>query len=156
LSIIVVLAFSIEINAATVPVTEFCKSVKGYEKSIENFNSITQGFNDKKWELIEPFVDDDISLFRIEEKTKKTHKKTKAEYKKHLETDAWTRDPKWTNAICEPVDVTSDLVKVVVTYDFTFNKPPSGNRVTGPAFAAMYFIRGNNKLIDFTAGSLPR
>lgn len=149
----IVIVYGTPVPAAVI---EHCQPVKAYTPIIENFNSITEGFNQQKWDLIDPYADNDVSLTRIEEKMKKTHKKTKPEYKSHLENDAWKRNPKWSNVICEhPVDVTADLVKLIVTYDFTFDKPPSGSRTTVPAFAVMYFKK-DGMLVDFTVGSLPK
>jgi hypothetical protein len=142
--------------ASGVSVKDYCKPVQGYEQIIEHFNSITQGFNDKNWGLIEPFTDKDISLTRIEEKTKKTHKKTKDKYKDHLENDAWKRNPAWSNVTCDVNDVTNELVKLVATYDFTFDKPPSGSKTTVPSFAVMLFTRNNGAMIDFTVGTLQK
>ena len=140
--------------ASGVAAKEYCKPVQGYEQIIEHFNSITQGFNDKKWNMIEPFADKDISLTRIEEKTKKTHKKTRDKYKDHLENDAWKNNPNWSKVNCDLSDVSSDLIKLVATYDFTFDTPPSGTRTTTPSFAVMIFTRSNGTMIDFTVGTL--
>jgi len=141
---------------AVVSAKEYCKPVKGYEQIIENFNNITQGFNDKNWNLIEPLVSNDISLTRITEKMKKTHKKSKAQYKQHLENDAWKNNPNWSSVSCDLTEVTSDLVKLIATYDFTFDKPPSGAKATMPSFAVMFFTRKDEKLIDFTVGPLEK
>src|SRR6266496_347575 len=70
-----------------------CNEVKGYEQIIKNFNQLVEGFNSKKWDLIEPVTDDNVTLTRFE-KNAKTHKKGKANYKKHLEDDAWKKNPK--------------------------------------------------------------
>ena len=158
LVVIAVVLFSSHAIGATAVVSakEYCKPVQGYEQIIENFNSTTQGFNDKNWNLIEPLVSNEISLTRITEKMKKTHKKTKAQYKQHLENDAWKNNPSWSSVNCDLTDVTSDLIKLVATYDFTFDKPPSGAKTTVPSFAVMYFTRKDGKLIDFTVGPLEK
>jgi len=153
---LVLLASNTAGAASGASVKEFCKPVQGYEQIIGNFNSITQGFNDKNWNVIEPLVSNDISLTRITGKTKKTHKKTKAEYKEHLDRDAWKNNPSWSTVNCDLSDVTSDLVKLVATYDFTFDKPQGEKGTPIDSFAVMYFRRSDGKMIDFTVGPLQK
>jgi hypothetical protein len=138
------------------PVTPFCKPINGYEEIINNFNSITQGFNDRDWALIGPYADPDISLTRIEGKTKKTHKKSKAAYKEHLEKDAWKNDPKWSDVACDVTDIGSDMVKIIATYDFTFTKPSDKTKATVPSFAVLLFKKKSGVMTDFTVGSLAK
>jgi hypothetical protein len=142
--------------ASGAPVKHFCEAVQGYEQIIENFNSLTQGFNDKNWNAIEPLVSNDITLTRITDKMKKTHKKAKAQYKQHLEDDAWKNNPSWSNVNCDLSDVTSALVKLVATYDFKFDKPQGEKGKTIDSFAVMYFTRSDGKMIDFTVGPLQK
>jgi|RhiMethySRZTD1v2_1073278.scaffolds.fasta_scaffold346360_2 hypothetical protein len=131
-----------------------CQPDKDHRQVIENFNKITEGFNNKDWSLIEPRVDNDISLTRLE-RNGKTHKKSKADYKKHLEDDAWKKDPNWDKVECDtPSDIMSGLIKLVVTYQFTFTQ--NGQKNIGPAFAVMLFKHDDGKLVDFTVGSLSK